>query len=147
MRGWKFNPVLVHCEMMNLNTPEVELFSSCVKDVIKQIPVGNVATYGQVASIAGNYRAARQVAWILHSSSEKDNLPWHRVINRKGEISLKPGFGFKKQKQLLLKEGIVFDKKNRVNLERFLWNPESKTRIPPARGPYTRTSDCNMSKR
>ncbi len=114
---------------MNLNTPEEELFSSRVKNVIKRIPVGKVATYGQIASIAGNYRAARQVAWILHSSSEKDNLPWHRVINRKGEISLKPGCGFEKQKQLLLKEGIVFDKENRVNLELFLWNPESKIKI------------------
>jgi len=106
-----------------MNTPGEELFSSRVKTVIKRIPEGKVATYGQIASIAGNYRAARQVAWILHSSSEKDNLPWHRVINRKGEISLKPGCGFEKQKQLLLKEGIVFDKKNRINLGRFLWNP------------------------
>ncbi|MCP4148652.1 MAG: MGMT family protein [bacterium] len=105
------------------NYPE-ETFSSRVKDVIKSIPVGNVATYGQVASIAGNYRAARQVAWVLHSSSEKDNLPWHRVINRKGEISLPPGDGFETQKELLQKEGVVFDEKNRINLENFLWKPE-----------------------
>jgi len=112
--------------MMKLNTQEEGLFLSRVKNVIKHIPEGKVATYGQIASIAGNYRAARQVAWILHSASEKDNLPWHRVINRKGEISLKPGSGFEKQKQLLLNEGVVFDKENRVNLERFLWNPEGK---------------------
>jgi methylated-DNA-protein-cysteine methyltransferase-like protein len=106
-----------------MNATHEKLFSSRVKTAIKRIPEGKVATYGQIASIAGNYRAARQVAWILHSSSEKDNLPWHRVINRKGEISLKPGCGFEKQKQLLQKEGIKFDKKNRINLGRFLWNP------------------------
>lgn len=108
-----------------MNTLIEKLFSSRIKNVIKCIPEGKVATYGQIASIAGNYRAARQVAWILHSSSEKDDLPWHRVINRKGEISLKPGYGFEKQKQLLLQEGIVFDKINRINLEHFLWNPEN----------------------
>jgi methylated-DNA-protein-cysteine methyltransferase-like protein len=102
-----------------------ESFSRRVKDVIKCIPYGNVATYGQVASVAGNYRAARQVAWILHSSSEKDNLPWHRVINRKGEISLQPGCGFEKQKQLLEKEGVTFDRRGRIDLEHFLWNPEN----------------------
>ncbi|MCX6578930.1 MAG: MGMT family protein [Candidatus Aminicenantes bacterium] len=101
----------------------MELFSIQVKDAIKQIPVGKVATYGQIASIAGNYRAARQVVRLLHSSSEKDNLPWHRVINKKGEISLPPGCGFEEQKHLLLQEGVVFDKKNRINLERFLWKP------------------------
>jgi methylated-DNA-protein-cysteine methyltransferase-like protein len=101
------------------------IFYKKVKETIKQIPKGKVATYGQIASMAGNYRAARQVAWVLHSSSDKDNLPWHRVINRKGEISLPHGNGFEEQKHLLQMEGVVFDKKNRINLERFLWNPEN----------------------
>jgi len=100
------------------------MFSKRVKDAVKRIPEGKVATYGQIASVAGNYRAARQVAWVLHSSSQKDNLPWHRVINGKGEISLKPGDGFEEQKRRLQNEGVLFDKKNRVNLERFLWEPE-----------------------
>ena len=100
------------------------MFSKRVKDAVKRIPEGKVATYGQIASVAGNYRAARQVAWVLHSSSQKDNLPWHRVINGKGEISLKPGDGFEEQKRRLQNEGVLFDKKNRVNLERFLWDPE-----------------------
>lgn len=100
------------------------MFSKRVKDAIKRIPEGKVATYGQIASVAGNYRAARQVAWVLHSSSQKDNLPWHRVINGKGEISLKPGDGFEEQKRRLQNEGVVFDKKNRINLECFLWDPE-----------------------
>ncbi|MCU0288989.1 MAG: MGMT family protein [Acidobacteria bacterium] len=101
----------------------MELFSIRVKNFIKGIPRGKVATYGQIASLAGNYRAARQVVRLLHSSSEKDKLPWHRVINKKGEISLLPGFGFEEQKYLLQQEGIVFDKKNRIDLDRFLWKP------------------------
>ncbi len=97
--------------------------SSRIKSVIKQIPYGKVATYGQVAFMAGNYRAARQVAWVLHSDGTGE-LPWHRVINRKGEISLSRGSGFEKQKQLLIKEGVEFDAKDRVDLDCFMWRPE-----------------------
>jgi methylated-DNA-protein-cysteine methyltransferase-like protein len=96
-------------------------FSTRVKEIVRRIPRGKVATYGQVAAMAGNYRAARQVVWVLHTSSEKDNLPWYRVINGKGEISLKPGCGFEQQKALLEKEGVALDYKNRIDLERFLW--------------------------
>ncbi|MCP5047915.1 MAG: MGMT family protein [bacterium] len=104
--------------------PETQSFSSRVKAIIKQIPYGKVATYGQIAFMAGNYRAARQVSWVLHSSSGKDNLPWHRVINRKGQISLEPGSGFEKQKQLLLEEGVEFDSNDRIQLDRFMWQPD-----------------------
>jgi methylated-DNA-protein-cysteine methyltransferase-like protein len=69
---------------------ESSSFSQRVKDVIKKIPRGKIATYGQSAACAGNPRAARQVVWTLNSSSRKDKLPWHRVINSKGQISLKP---------------------------------------------------------
>lgn len=87
--------------------------------IIKKIPKGKVATYGMVAAIAGNPNAARQVAYILHSSSVKHNLPWHRVINSKGEISLKPLQGYELQMKLLKKEGIIFDKNNCINLKKF----------------------------
>lgn len=107
-----------------VNTVYEDSFTNRIKEVIRRIPKGKVATYGQVASIAGNYRAARQTAWVLHVSSEKDNLPWHRVINSQGKISLKPGDGYETQKQLLMSEGIIFDQRDRIPLERFLWNPE-----------------------
>ncbi|MFX0147601.1 MAG: MGMT family protein, partial [Candidatus Hodarchaeota archaeon] len=84
----------------------IESFSQQVKQLIKQIPFGKVATYGQIATLAGNPRGARQVSWILHSSSKKDNLPWHRVINSKGGISLPIGGGYETQKRLLELEGI-----------------------------------------
>lgn len=91
--------------------------------LIKKIPQGKVATYGHIARMAGNPRAARQVVWVLNSYWKKEKLPWHRVINSRGQISLKPGQGYELQKSLLEKEGVLFDDHNRVNLERFLWTP------------------------
>ncbi len=95
---------------------ESSSFYERAKEVIKLIPDGRVATYGQIAFYAGSSRAARQVAWVLHSSSERDNLPWHRVINRKGKISLKPGLGYELQRSLLEAEGIAFDEADQVDL-------------------------------
>lgn len=91
-------------------------FFERVKKLIKQIPNGKVATYGQIAVYAGNPRAARQVAWILHSSSRKYNLPWHRVINSRGCISLPPHRGYKIQKRLLEQEGIIFQEDGSIDL-------------------------------
>lgn len=99
-------------------------FTQKVKTLIRQIPAGKVATYGLIAALAGNPRAARQVAWILHSSSAADQLPWHRVVNRKGKISLKPFEGYEVQKQLLLQEEVVFDEKDAIDQDRFLWRYE-----------------------
>jgi methylated-DNA-protein-cysteine methyltransferase-like protein len=101
----------------------MNLFSSRAKSIIASIPAGKVATYGQIAILAGNRMAARQVAWILHSSSSKYNLPWHRVINRMGKISLPRGGGYEKQKSLLKKEGIRFDRKESIDLNSFGWSP------------------------
>lgn len=98
-------------------------FYQRVITIIKNIPEGKVATYGQIATYAGNPRAARQVSYILHSSSEKEDLPWHRVINSKGSISLKPGHGYELQKQMLKKEGITFKENDCIDLKRFLWIP------------------------
>lgn len=101
----------------------VILFTQRVKELIRTIPEGRVATYGQIALLAGNERAARQVAWILHSSSAKEQLPWQRVINRMGKISLKRGFGYEEQKLKLLSEGVQFDEDDRIDLNRFGWRP------------------------
>jgi methylated-DNA-protein-cysteine methyltransferase-like protein len=96
-------------------------FHQRVLEIIKQIPRGKVATYGQIAALAGNPRAARQVVRALHSSTEKEGLPWHRVINSKGRISLKPNHGYELQKALLAKEGVKFDQQDTVDLARYLW--------------------------
>jgi len=94
-----------------------------VREIISSIPRGSVATYGQIAAMAGNVRAARQVARILHSSSSKYNLPWHRVINSRGRISLKQGLGYEDQKARLMSEGIQFDGDDHIDLSRYLWVP------------------------
>ena len=99
------------------------LFHKRAKYIIKRIPKGKVATYGQIAALAGNHRDARQVAWILHSSSQKEALPWHRIINSQGRISLEPGHGYEVQKELLRKEDIQFDENDRIDLDNFLWEP------------------------
>ena len=95
-------------------------FTERIRLVIKSIPSGRVATYGQIAALAGNPRGARQVARVLHSSSRKHALPWHRVINVRGMISLPEGHGYELQRSLLEGEGVQFEGE-RVDLERFAW--------------------------
>ena len=106
---------------MSEKTKSTDSFSQRVKRLIKSIPGGKVATYGQIAAYAGNPLGARQVVRILHTSSLKDRLPWHRVINRKGQIALKPGQGREMQRELLQKEGVVFDDNDTVDLKKYLW--------------------------
>jgi methylated-DNA-protein-cysteine methyltransferase-like protein len=101
-----------------------ETFYESVIDIIKKIPPGKVATYGEVADYAGNKRAARQVSYILNSSWEKHKLPWHRVVNSKGGISLRKGHGYELQKKLLKREGIIFNGEDRIDLKKFQWFPE-----------------------
>jgi methylated-DNA-protein-cysteine methyltransferase-like protein len=97
-------------------------FHERVKAIIKRIPRGKVATYGQIATVAGNPRAARQVVRVLHACSRKDRLPWHRVINREGRISLKRDYGYELQKKLLDDEGVAFDEHGAVDLVRHQWS-------------------------
>ena len=93
-------------------------------EVIRDIPEGFVATYGQVASLAGYPGYARQVGYALHALPDNADVPWHRVINSKGMISLKTCGPFEHiQKQLLEMEGIQFDDVSRVSLKRYQWNP------------------------
>src|SRR5271166_5224771 len=91
--------------------------------VIRRIPKGWVATYGQVAAMAGLPRRARLVGTVLQNLGTGTKIPWHRVINAKGEISysLSRNGGDALQRRLLQKEGVEFDDKGRLNLERFRW--------------------------
>ncbi|MDF7798739.1 MGMT family protein [Pontiellaceae bacterium B1224] len=97
-------------------------FTEEVIEIIRDIPRGKVMTYGGVAARAGSPRAARQVVRVLHTCSETEELPWWRVINREGCISLKPGFGYEEQEDLLRAEGILVDEAGRVNLDKTRWN-------------------------
>jgi methylated-DNA-protein-cysteine methyltransferase-like protein len=96
-------------------------FCAAVREWIAAIPPGRVATYGQIAHLAGKPWGARQVAWILHSQSGKYELPWQRVIGAAGRISLPPGKGFAEQRRLLRTEGVVVDGRGRVDLEKYRW--------------------------
>lgn len=98
-------------------------FTREVKAVIRRIPRGRVATYGQVAALAGRERAARGVAWILHSSSEAAGLPWHRVIGGQGQISLPRSRGFAEQRARLQAEGVFVGRGGRIDLKRYQWEP------------------------
>ncbi|MBF0500859.1 MAG: MGMT family protein [Candidatus Riflebacteria bacterium] len=93
-------------------------FTEQVLAIVRAIPAGNVATYGQIARLCGNPRGARQVSRILSSCSEKYDLPWHRVINSRGGISLGHTHG-DLQRALLEAEGISFDRNGDVDLEKY----------------------------
>lgn len=94
-------------------------FTARVIDIIQSIPEGKVMTYGQVAALAGSPRAARQVVRILHSMSEKYNLPWHRVVNKQGEIALSDDSHRSMQQSLLEEEGVELTLERRIDLTRY----------------------------
>lgn len=102
-------------------------FTSKVISLIKKIPKGKVATYGQIAKLTGRPNGSRGVVWILNSSSESHKLPWHRVINSQGKISFPVNSSsFKKQKKLLQKEGIEFLSANELDLKIYGWKKTYK---------------------
>lgn len=99
-------------------------FTEQVISVIMRIPRGRVTTYGLIAAAAGNYGGARQVARILHSSSDKHKLPWHRVVNVKGKISPRRSMGHITQRELLEREAVSLEAGS-IDLEKFLWIPQA----------------------
>lgn len=100
---------------------------SPVYRVVKRVPEGRVATYGQIAALSGMPGAARQVGWALNALDEDHDVPWHRVINAKGEISGRGDKAYEDfQRALLEAEGVEFGRTGRVNLERFAWKPRGR---------------------
>jgi methylated-DNA-protein-cysteine methyltransferase-like protein len=99
-------------------------FTERVEQIIGTIPSGTVASYGQVAALAGSPGAARQVGFILRSAS-LDSLPWWRVINNAGVLSIKGSFEATKQlqKDLLLSEGVAVSDSFTVDIEHFRFRP------------------------
>jgi methylated-DNA-protein-cysteine methyltransferase related protein len=91
--------------------------------VLKAIPRGKVAAYGQVAALAGHPRGARQVARVLHSLSAAEKLPWHRVIGASGRISLAAEAGGEEQARRLRREGVPVDPSGRVDVAGYGWRP------------------------
>lgn len=99
-------------------------FTSQVISIIQHIPEGKVMTYGQIAALAGSPRAARQVVRILHSMSKKHKLPWHRVVNAKGQIGFADDEYFQIQKFSLESEGIEFGMNDRIDLGKYQFHPK-----------------------
>lgn len=92
--------------------------------VVRRIPRGRVATYGQVAALAGLVRQPRLVGYALHALPSSTAVPWHRVVNARGMISIRAdGTASLSQRLLLEREGVHFDGRGRVSLERHQWRP------------------------
>ncbi|MCR8658671.1 MGMT family protein [Paenibacillus endoradicis] len=104
-------------------------FTSKVVEIIKSIPAGYVMTYGQVAELAGSARGARQVVRILHSMSRLYELPWHRIVNAKGEIAIKDDESRFQQMVNLHDEGVITDEKGLIDLEKYRYRPTHESFI------------------
>ena len=106
--------------------------------VVRRIPRGRVATYGQIADLAGLDGRARQVGYATRTLAT-EGVPWHRVVNSRGQISARaePG-GDLIQRQLLEREGVKFDAADRLKLEHYRWRPKMDGR--PSRRPRAQES-------
>ena len=92
-----------------------------ILETVRQIPKGKVATYGEIAKLSGLIGQARLVGYALHSLPRDSRVPWHRVINSQGRISLPKANGeYAEQKWLLKKEGVVF-KGDAIDLDKYGW--------------------------
>ena len=97
---------------------------------VRRIPKGRVATYGQVAQVAGLPGHARQVGYALAALSGATAVPWQRVVNASGSISLRSSTGGTTQRIQLAREGVTFDARGRIDLKRFGWRPRmSRARV------------------
>jgi methylated-DNA-protein-cysteine methyltransferase-like protein len=96
-----------------------------IYDVVRQVPYGKVATYGQIAQIVGGC-SARMVGYAMAALHGEKDVPWQRVINRMGKISIHGDFGNHMQKAILEEEGVVFNADGRTDLDKFGWvGPDS----------------------
>lgn len=99
--------------------------------IVAQIPEGRVATYGQIARLAGLPGHARQVGYALAALPAERDLPWQRVINARGEVSARSEPGYDGlQRAILQSEGIVFDSRGRVDLRQFAWDGRDQSSAP-----------------
>ena len=98
-----------------------DTFPQRVWQIVASIPEGSVTTYGEVARLAGSPRAARQVGGVLKRLPEGSTLPWHRVVNHSGSISL-TGPDLQRQRQALLSEGVQVSGGGKIDMRKYRWN-------------------------
>jgi len=111
-----------------MTPPQRSSFDQRVRVVVDLIPRGRLATYGQVADWIGAYGCARQVGWALRRVQLPSSIPWQRVVNAQGRISMSPsreGSDWM-QRELLISEGIPVDLNGHLPLKRFLWSPDER---------------------
>ena len=109
-----------------MTSPRRSAFDQRVRVVVAFIPEGRLSTYGQVADWIGAYGCARQVGWALRRLCLPSRIPWQRVVNAQGRISMslsREGSDWM-QRELLIAEGIPVDQDGRLPLKRFLWSPD-----------------------
>ena len=109
-----------------MTAPRRNAFDQRVRVVVAFIPEGRLSTYGQVADWIGAYGCARQVGWALRRLRLPSSIPWQRVVNAQGRISMslsREGSDWM-QRELLIAEGIPVDRDGRLPLKRFLWSPD-----------------------
>ena len=99
-------------------------FHAQVWALVRQVPRGRVATYGQIATLLGSPRVARHVGWAMSAALRADEpVPWHRIINSRGQISHRGEVGRgSHQRELLEREGVVFDDRDRIDLDEYRWD-------------------------
>ena len=102
-----------------------------ILEVVARVPRGRVATYGQVARMAGLPRQARLVGYAMHALPSETKIPWHRVVNAHGMVST-TGEHAVRQQRLLQREGVRFDERGRIDLDRFQWKPRTRHGAVPA---------------
>ncbi len=101
-----------------------------VSKLVCKIPPGKVATYGQIAKLAGFSKHARQVGYLLARLPEDHNVPWHRVINAQGKISQRRKHGYQDFQRLLLEdEGIKIGVQGKIKLSDYLWQPDNTVQL------------------
>lgn len=102
-------------------------FFERVYEVVRLIPFGKVTSYGAIANVLGTARSARMVGWAMNAAHNRDDVPAHRVVNRKGLLTGKHHFdGSNLMQQLLENEGIVVENNQIVNFEEVFWEPQIK---------------------
>jgi methylated-DNA-protein-cysteine methyltransferase-like protein len=100
--------------------PQTRALFPRVYEIVRQVPRGRVTTYGDVAALVGPGCDARIVGYAMAVCP--DDVPWQRVINAQGKISVRPGEGAQKQRMRLEAEGIVFDQRGRIDLKKYRWD-------------------------
>lgn len=122
-------PTSIHQSQRYVSPPRRDEFNKKVWAVVRQIPSGKVSTYGQIAALIGppsgmdpKSYLAYGARWVGGAMADcPQDVPWQRVINSQGKVSLRPGGGGSRQRELLESEGVIFDDHDRVDLKTYAW--------------------------